>query len=182
MSDLGRGISDAIHAAEPSLPQRLESDPAAYLDLVALTQRASAETDALLRSAIAAARTAGHSWTAVGLALGISKQAAQQRFGAPAAVAEPGEQRVLSPLTSYTEMEVLERAGRLGWHSIGFGSLYHLVEKSEVQWRHERVPAFGGQRRELEAAGWQRVGTMWFPWAYYAVATDRPAENGELTL
>jgi hypothetical protein len=182
MTDLGSGISDAIHAASPSLQQRLAHDPGAYLELVALTQRASTETDALLRSSIAAARTAGHSWTAVGEALGISKQAAQQRFGAPAAIAAPGEQRVLSPLTSFTEMEVLERAGRLGWHSIGFGALYHLVEKSDVQWRHERVPAFGSGRRELEAAGWQRVGSMWFPWAYYAVATELAAEDGELSV
>jgi len=152
VSDLGRGMSDAIHAADPSLQQRLESDPAAYLDLIALTQRASAETDALLRAAIAAARTAGHSWTAIGLALGISKQAAQQRFGAPVAVAGAGEHRVLSPLTSHTEMGALDRAGRLGWHSIGFGALYHLVEKSDVQWRHERVTAFGGRGRGARRA------------------------------
>ena len=181
MSALGENISAAIHAADPELQQRLEHDRAAYLDLVVLTQRASTETDALLRSAIAAARSAGHSWAAVGEALGISKQAAQQRFGDVTAPLV-GEQRVLSPLTSFTEMEVLQRAGRLGWHSVGFGSLYHLVEKSDVQWRHERVPAFGSGRRELEAAGWQRIGSMWFPWAYYAIATDEPAQSGELTL
>lgn len=181
MSELGENVSAAIHAADPTLQQRLEHDRAAYLDLVVLTQRASAETDALLRSAIAAARSAGHSWASVGEALGISKQAAQQRFG-DAAMPAAGEQRVLSPLTSFSEMDVLQRAGRLGWHSVGFGSLYHLVEKSDVQWRHERVPAFGSGRRELEAAGWQRIGSMWFPWAYYALETDLPAEAGELTL
>jgi len=181
MSELGEGISAAIHAADPDLQQRLDHDRAAYLDLVSLTQRANSETDALLRSAIAAARSAGHSWTAVGEALGISKQAAQQRFGAVTTVAA-GEQRMLTPLTAFTEMDALERAGRYGWHSIAFGSLYHLVERSTVQWQHERVPAFGAARRELEAAGWQRVGTMWFPWAYYARPTDLPAETGEFTL
>ena len=181
MTDLGEGISAAIHAADPELQQRLDHDSAAYLDLVRLTQRANAETDSLLRSAIAASRSAGHSWTAVGEALGISKQAAQQRFGAVTTTAN-GEQRMLTPLTAFSEMEALERAGRLGWHSIAFGTLYHLVERSSVQWQHERVPAFGAAWRELEAAGWQRIGTMWFPWAYYARPTELPAEIGELTL
>lgn len=39
----------------------------------------SAELD--LRAAVRAARAAGDSWTIVGAALGVSKQAAQQRFG-----------------------------------------------------------------------------------------------------
>lgn len=37
--------------------------------------------DLLLRGRVNVARQAGHSWAAVGLALGISRQAAQQRFG-----------------------------------------------------------------------------------------------------
>ncbi len=37
--------------------------------------------DVLLRVRVNAARQSGHSWTAIGLALGISRQAAQQRFG-----------------------------------------------------------------------------------------------------
>jgi len=89
---------------------------------------------------------------------------------------------VLSPLTSFTEMPVLERAGRLGWHSIGFGTLYHLVEKSDEQWLHQRVPPFISRQRALEAEGWSRIGFMWFPWAYYAKPTGIPAESGELTL
>ena len=181
MSDLGEGIAEAIHAADPSLQRRLDDDGSAYLDLVGLTAAAHAETDALLRSAIIAARSAGHSWTAVGEVLGISKQAAQQRFGMSSATAM-GEQRVLSPLTSFTEMPVLERAGRLGWHSIGFGTLYHLVEKSDEQWLHQRVPPLISRQRALEAEGWSRIGFMWFPWAYYAKPTGIPAESGELTL
>ncbi|MEN9621528.1 MAG: hypothetical protein RL499_1721 [Actinomycetota bacterium] len=38
-----------------------------------------------LAEAVAAARTNGRSWGFIGLVLGISKQAAQQRFGEPAA-------------------------------------------------------------------------------------------------
>lgn len=39
---------------------------------------AAAENE--LRQAVAAARDAGYSWTLIGAALGISRQAAQQRF------------------------------------------------------------------------------------------------------
>ena len=35
-----------------------------------------------LHAAVRAARAAGDSWTVIGVALGVSKQAAQQRFGA----------------------------------------------------------------------------------------------------
>ncbi len=36
---------------------------------------------ARLHEAVTAARRDGHSWTAIGAVLGITKQAAQQRFG-----------------------------------------------------------------------------------------------------
>ncbi|MFY0409786.1 hypothetical protein [Solicola sp. PLA-1-18] len=36
-----------------------------------------------LRAAVASARAAGDSWTVIGAALDISRQAAQQRFGEP---------------------------------------------------------------------------------------------------
>jgi hypothetical protein len=36
-----------------------------------------------LRQQVAAARRHGHSWAAIGFILGITRQAAQQRFGTP---------------------------------------------------------------------------------------------------
>lgn len=43
--------------------------------------RALEAADAHLREAVRAAREAEYSWAAIGAVLGVSKQAAQQRFG-----------------------------------------------------------------------------------------------------
>lgn len=174
---LSQAISEAVASCEPGLHDRLEHDKQAYLDLVQLSAEAANEADALLRAAVTAARSAGHSWASVGTALAMTKQAAQQRFGAAASevVAPTGLTMTMSPVTAFTEMAELEWRGQRGWHSIGYGAGFHTVQKSDVQWLHERVPAVGTRHRELEAEGWQRIGTMWFPWRYYAKATGIPA-------
>jgi hypothetical protein len=169
-------LRKAIFDADPSIADRIAHDPDAYLDLLELVARARANTIDLLDSTVEAARGAGHSWTRIGERLGLTRQAAQQRFASTDAE-HPGQARTkrLTPLTAFDEMDALNREGEFGWHSIGFGTLYHLVEKSDRQWEHLRVLATSPHRRQLEADGWERVGTMWFPWAYYARATDRAA-------
>ena len=105
----------------------------------------------------------------------MTRQGAHQRYGA----AEPpatGTTWRLTPVTAYDEMARLAEAGRRGWHSVGFGMLYHDLERSDVQWEHLRITAFQRHRhRDLLAEGWQRIGTMSFPWAYYARPTRQPA-------
>jgi hypothetical protein len=44
-------------------------------------QKGVDDADANLRDVVRKARLAGDSWTVIGAALGVSKQAAQQRFG-----------------------------------------------------------------------------------------------------
>lgn len=76
-------------ARDQELAERLEKrdhtkdnwqDGAALHQLEALV-RERERLDAEIDDAVAAARRAGHSWNSIGLMLGTSKQAAQQRFG-----------------------------------------------------------------------------------------------------
>jgi hypothetical protein len=145
-------------AAEPSIDRLLE--------LVHVTARAGAETKSLLHEAVSSARAAGASWDAIGRVLGMSRQAAHQRFGRPQDRDDTPGQRILGPVTAASEMEALRVAGRNGWHSVGFGAYQHTLEHSPTQWEHRRIRVVAtGTRTRLERDGWRVIGT-WFPWVY----------------
>ncbi len=75
----------------------MAEDPGASLALVAASRVAAEETEPLLQEPVADARSAGHSWDTVGRLLGVSRQAAQQRFG-PAGPRRPaGRERRRGP-------------------------------------------------------------------------------------
>ena len=181
---LREAVTEAVLATPAGLREDLGRDPEAALRLVAATRVAAEESSRLLREAVAGARAAGHSWDTLGRLLGVSKQAAQQRFGTPT---RPGrgsspspegrERKLLSPLTSFDEMAVLAEHGRRGWHVVDYGTLFHLVEASDTQWEHHRQPWSPSARRRLEAEGWTLVKSMTFPWGYYKRPLDLPPEG-----
>jgi hypothetical protein len=174
---LRTALSDALDAVDPTLRDRLLTDPQAYLDLVSLTAQARSETDAMLRLAVTGARSAGCTWEQVGRVLDMSRQAAQQRYGVPEETGTSHEGRTarLAPLTAFTEMPVLDRAGRYGWELVSCHLATLVVRKTDVQWEHERVFASRGTTRSLENQGWTVV-AAWFPWTYLKRPTDREAE------
>ena len=53
------------------------------LDRVGAAQHQAAAAQHTLTASVTRARHAGHSWTAISTRLGITRQAAQQRFGTP---------------------------------------------------------------------------------------------------
>ena len=130
-------------------------------------------TNQLLQQAVHSARAAGHSWTAIGHVLGMSRQAAQQRFGAvlPSATTDDDE-RWLGPVTALDEMTELALAGQLGWHTVHAGFLRHRMVRTDTQWEHRRVlwraPATG-----LATDGWH-VACRAFPWLYLVRDTGQP--------
>ncbi|OJV81185.1 MAG: hypothetical protein BGO37_17130 [Cellulomonas sp. 73-92] len=161
-------LAAALDQARPDLAPRLQDDPAAYLELVTLARDAHSETGELLRAAVVSARRAGCTWEQVGGVLGMTKQAAQQRYAVPdePAASPQGSARraTLAPLTAFNEMRVLERAGRYGWHGVAFGPMYFLVEQSDEQWEHHRAYVGTGPLRD--GGDWQRIG-RWGWWVYY---------------
>lgn len=178
--ELANVIARAIASMDPTIEKRIETDPQANLDLVMIAAEAHAESGKILSSAVTSARAAGWSWDAIGKALGTSRQAAQQRFGLKTETAEDShERRRLVGLTATNEMDVLNQMGHAGWHSVGYGPLFHDLEKSGIQWEHRRVFVGSRKAKALEAQGWERIGTMWFPWHYFKKSLDLPAEDGE---
>lgn len=69
----GTGLDDLDPAAAPARD-------ATHFRAIIAANEALASAEGELRSAVRAARDAGDSWTVIGAALGVSKQAAQQRF------------------------------------------------------------------------------------------------------
>lgn len=59
----------------------LEVDDPEDLRRIGRAKHALRDAEAELRAAVAASRATGRSWGLIGIVLGISKQAAQQRFG-----------------------------------------------------------------------------------------------------
>jgi hypothetical protein len=157
MSELRERVAEAVLADA--------GDELDHLRLVASAETAARETDRLLREAVAGARHAGHSWDAIGGVLGVSRQAAQQRFRSAAPGEDSEGRRVIKGVHALNEIEILEREGAAGNHLVDFGPLYLVVEPSERRWEHKRV--VGGRVPEGD---WEFVG-RWFPFRYY----KRPA-------
>lgn len=163
--------SALAHAIGRAILSTSDDDP-----LVLVRRAADAETVAreLLQQAVGAARSAGHSWAAIGTCLGMSRQAVQQRFG-DRAVPPPGpEQRWLGPVTAFEEMGELQIAGRKGWHTVQAGPLRHLMVRTDTQWEHKRI-LWTGSLARYERDGWI-VGARALPWLYLVRDTGRPAD------
>ena len=151
------------------------TDPADELAVVRRAAEADLVTADLLQQAVNAARAGGHSWSAIGSTLGLTRQAAQQRFGkdTDSDESDDREERWLGPVTGFEEMSELDIAGRLGWHTIGAGLLRHRVVRTTTQWEHRRL-LWTGSLARWERDGWQ-IGARAFPWVYLIRDTGKPA-------
>lgn len=141
--------------------------PAEHLALIAAGVRAEQESRAILHRAVLAARAAGVSWAAIGAELGMSRQAAQQRFGGERRAdnaADEAEYRWLGPVTAFDELPELDLAGRAGWRTVEAGTLSHRMMRTDTQWEHRRILWRRSLTRE-HAEGWE-VGCRAFPWIY----------------
>lgn len=176
------GIATAILDGGPDESRLDPESPADHLAIVRRTAEADAAVRGLLTRAVGAARAGGHSWAAIGEELGMSRQAAQQRFGGEPAVGVgqdgadgSSKRRRLGPITAFDELPELEIAGRQGWRTVDAGMLCHIVERTETQWETRRV-VWRKPAAAYEKGGWQ-VGVRAFPWLYLVRDLGIPAER-----
>lgn len=77
MTTRTRHDSTGLNTLDPATtPARIAS----HFRAIIAANEAVASAETVLRSAVQTAREAGDSWTVIGAALGVTKQAAQQRF------------------------------------------------------------------------------------------------------
>ncbi|MDJ0277288.1 hypothetical protein QLH51_10830 [Sphingomonas sp. 2R-10] len=119
---------------------------------------------------IDAARRADMSWTEIGDTLGISKQAAQQRFRRLANDSEDGEADgatfVRTGATAFNEMRILAEEGRRGNELIALGVLTLILRPGDRVWEYCRRIGTGSDSVRLEAQGWTHVAS-YLPFHYY---------------
>lgn len=145
-----------------------------HLAVIGASARTEREAVGFLQRAVVSARAAGASWARIGEELGMTRQAAQQRFGGGVGEADGANERWLAPVTAFDEMGELDIAGRAGWHTVEAGLLAHRMVRSGTQWQHRRILWRGSLARE-QADGWQ-VGCRAFPWVYLVRDTGLPVE------
>lgn len=162
MTDLADAIGRAV-LADADLEAEGELDQAGHLRLIAAAARGEAHARSILAQAVSSARAGGASWGAVGAELGMSRQAAQQRFGMSGGDLGPDE-RWLGPVTAFDELAELELAGRAGWHTVEIGMLAHRMRRTHTQWEHRRILWRPSLAKEF-AEGWV-IGARAFPWVY----------------
>jgi hypothetical protein len=80
-AELDQAAADAEAWLDSLDPETTPADDPADLRAIGQALRRAADSQTELAEAVAYARDAGRSWTLIGLVLGISKQAARERFG-----------------------------------------------------------------------------------------------------
>lgn len=74
-----RDVEEWLDQLDPNDPT-VEVRDGTYLRRITEAMAAVSDADAQLHEAVAEARANGESWALIGMVLGVSKQAAQQRF------------------------------------------------------------------------------------------------------
>jgi hypothetical protein len=122
---------------------------------------------------IDAARRTGLSWAEIGEVLGISKQAAQQRFKPLGAEDDfevrEDEEIVRLGATAFTEMEILRQEGRKGNELVRTGGWTLVFRQTDRTWEYRRRVGLATMTVGMEKAGWIYV-SSWGPFHYFKKA------------
>ena len=117
-----------------------------------------------------AARRSGLSWSDIGDSLGISKQAAQQRFKSrdpdDQVPTGSGEKVVRLGATAFNEMRILKDEGESGHELMDTGLLKLIFRKTDQRWEYSRRIGDTSMREEMRNDGWTYV-SSWLPFHYF---------------
>ena len=117
-----------------------------------------------------AARRSGLSWSDIGDTLGISKQAAQQRFkglqGEDDLADRDGEKIVRLGATAFNEMAILRDEGRNGNELVDTGAFKLTFRATGGEWEYHRRIGGADMRTEMMTNGWSHV-SSWMPFHYF---------------
>jgi hypothetical protein len=145
--------------------------PGEFRDVIEAASIVAHEAGLSLQRWVTAGRRQGMSWSDIGEVLGISKQAAQQRFRTELEVGDVVESdqiEVKLGATAFNEERLLEQAGRAGNELIGVGVLSLIFRKTSKLWEYRRVVAIVPHKTQLKfaKAGWTYAAS-WFPFHYF---------------
>lgn len=176
-----RTAAVTVEWLEGRSPPFTGEDKAAFAEVIQAADVVADESRVVLRRWVDAGRRAGMSWGDVGDVLGISKQAAQQRFR-PEELAEgaspPDHIEVRLGAHAFNEVGILRQEGLKGHELVGTGPLALVFRRSDQPWEHRRLVALSVSLviSEMSRAGWTHV-SSWFPFHYFKrpwVAADDP--------
>lgn len=140
--------------------------PTAYVPLIEAAAVVADEAKLTLGRWVRAGRRGGLSWSEIGQIVGVSKQAAQQRFGVDETdEAAPGVITVALGATAFNEVAILKREGAAGRELVALGALRLFFRQTDYPWLHLRTVGELDPGRRL-AEGWEAVAT-WFIFNYY---------------
>lgn len=117
-----------------------------------------------------AGRRTGLRWADIGDALGISKQAAQQRFKGDEpdneCMAGKGEKVVRFGATAFNEMVMMRKEGARGNELIQIGPSQLMFQSTSDVWEYRRTIGLTAAVAKLEKNGWTYVAS-WLPFHYF---------------
>lgn len=145
------------------------------LEIVGYADISLDESRIVLGRWVSAARRTGASWADIGKTIGISRQAAQQRFGGeefPKSSAEgnqPGSVITRKGVTAFNERRVMDDEGRKRRRLTGVGFLTLQFVQTDKLWEHRRITlpkAIDDMIDEHTEQGWTHVAS-WSPFHYF---------------
>ena len=152
-----------------------DADPERFAALIEAAAVVADESGKLLHDWVGNGKRAGLSWADIGVVMGTSRQAAQQRF-APSntfmGVGRIGTEEdgfiVRSGMNAFNEVAAMEEEGRKGSELVGAAPFKLYFAPREGRWENIRVTAFRNRTsviKQYEEQGWSQAFT-WPPFVY----------------